>query len=327
MHPTFHLGPLDFPAYFTLLTLGYLAVVMLAWRETLKTNVVDSNKLLDLAIVLLLAGLLGARILHVIADGHFDDYVNLCLEPLKVKGRLLPGGRPCLTDAECVGAERGELCNVLAGTCHQGRDCLRVLKVWYGGLAFYGGLFLAIGVGIWYTNRHKKKIDTWKVGDLGGFAIPLGLVFGRIGCWFSGCCFGCLTDGAHGVTFPKFSPAWDRHVELDLITKKAAESLPVIPMQLYHVAANFAIFLVCYIMYRKWRKYDGWVFWVFMALYAVSRFVLEFWRDDHRGVWFGDSLSTSQLLAIPAVLASFVMFHYLKKRHVRLYGVETGDES
>ncbi len=67
MHPTFQLGPLDFPAYFTFLTLGYLLAVMLAWRESFKTTGVDPNKLLDLSIVMLIAGVLGARLLHVVA--------------------------------------------------------------------------------------------------------------------------------------------------------------------------------------------------------------------------------------------------------------------
>lgn len=320
MHPTLHLGPLDFPAYFTLLTFGYLLAIILAWRECFKMKGIDPNKLLDLSIVLLIAGLLGARILHVIADGHFDDYVNLCLDPLKVKGRFLPGGSPCITDSECLSAERGAICNIVEGTCHQGRDCLRVIKVWYGGLAFYGGLFLAIAAGIWYTRRYPDRLDTWKIGDLAGIGIPLGLVFGRIGCWFSGCCFGGVTEHDHGAVFPKFSPAWDRHLELDLITRKATEALPVIPTQAIHIISNLAIFLLCYLIFKKWRKYDGWVFWIFMALYAVSRFIIEFWRDDHRGVWLGETLSTSQILAIPAILASVVMLWYLRRRHLSLYG-------
>ena len=74
MHPTFHLGPLDFPAYFTFLTLGYLLAALLGWHESFKLKGMDPNKLLDLAIVLLIAGLAGARVQHVLADGELDLY-------------------------------------------------------------------------------------------------------------------------------------------------------------------------------------------------------------------------------------------------------------
>ncbi len=313
MHPTFYLGPLDFPAYFTLLTVGYMAATLLAWRESWKIDGVDPNKFLDLAIVLLIAGLLGARFLHVIADGHLRDYIYLCLDPLETTGRFLRGGRECTADAQCVSAKLGELCNMAKGTCHQSQDCFRTLKIWYGGLAFYGGLLLAIPVGIWYMRRYRDRLVLWRVADLAGFGIALGLVFGRIGCWFGGCCFGGVTDSAHGVVFPRFSPAWDRHVELGLITRAAEAPLAVWPTQLWHVAANLAIFVFTYVWYKRWRRYDGQVFWIFMLLYAISRFVIEFWRDDHRGVWLGDTLSTSQLIGIPVVIAALWMMRRLSR--------------
>jgi phosphatidylglycerol:prolipoprotein diacylglycerol transferase len=279
----------------------------------------DPNKLLDLAIVLLIAGLAGARVQHVLADGELDFYINLCLDPLKTEGKLLAHGQHCLEDAQCVAEEKGELCNVAAGTCHQGRDCLRALKIWYGGLAFYGGLLLAIGVGIWYVLRHKGRLDLWKTADLAGFAIPLGLVFGRVGCWFSGCCFGAVTHEGCGVQFPRNSPAWDRHLELHLLNRSAEASLPVIPTQLIQIGSNLLLFLICYAMYRKWRKFDGSVFWTFMILYAIFRFIIEFYRDDHRGTWFNDSLSTSQIMVIPGVIVSVIMLFYLRRRQARAY--------
>ncbi len=315
MYPTFYLGPLDFPAYFTMLTIGYLLAVMLAWKETFKIPGVDPNKFLDLSIIMLITGLIGARLLHVVADGYLQDYINLCLDPLQVKGRMLPGNIPCVTDDQCLSAQIGELCNPDGGACHQGRDCFRWIKVWYGGLAFYGGLLLAIPVGIWYMSRHKARLPFWKIADLAGFGIPLGLIFGRIGCFLAGCCFGAVTDDGHWhLNFPKGSPAWERHHELHLLARGATESLPVIPTQVIQIITNAIMLVVCYWMYKKWRKFDGQVFVAFMILYAVFRFIVEFFRDDHRGTWLADSLSTSQLLAIPAVLVSVVLGFYLRKR-------------
>jgi len=306
MHPTFHLG-IDFPAYFTLLMVGYTLVVRLAHRDADRWGI-NGNQLLDLSLVLLAAGIIGARALHVIADESFEDYVHLCSDPFQVRGEPLPGNRKCKADADCERAPAGyEVCNPDAGTCHQPRDCLRAFKFWYGGLAYYGGLFLAIGAGIWYVRR--KKMPLWRIGDMAGYAIPLGLVFGRAGCWLAGCCYGEVSTGPIGVAFPAHSPAWDQHLQQGLIARAATESLPVVPTQLMEAAACFAIFAYGYFFQRKRRRFDGQIFFTSMMWYAVARFVIEFWRDDPRGDFLG--LATSQLLGVP--LFAFAAFMYWRE--------------
>lgn len=310
MYPTFHLG-LDFPAYFTLLMLGYTFVVRLAARDCERWGI-DRNRLLDLALWLIAAGIVGSRLLHVVADGQLEDYVHLCTDPLQVKGETLPGGRKCTSDEQCRNAKfadfEAELCHPTAGTCHQGRDCLRAFKFWYGGLTYYGGLGLATLVGIVYIRRHRMPL--WRIGDLAGYAIPLGLVFGRMGCFLAGCCFGEVCPYDHGgVAFPAGSPAWTHHLELGLIGKRAPESLEVWPTQLWEAGACLAIFAFTFFWMRRHRKFDGQIFFVSMMLYAVARFVIEFWRDDPRGGLLG--LATSQLLGIP--LFAFGAFMYWRE--------------
>jgi len=134
MIPTFELGPLEFPAYFTLLTVGFMLAIWLGWRESPRVGV-DQNQLLDLALLVLVMGIVGSRLLHVVADGYWDDYVNLCLDPLQIEGRALPKGYRCNADYVCAAWGRGELCDTATGLCHPGRDCLRAFKIWYGGLA------------------------------------------------------------------------------------------------------------------------------------------------------------------------------------------------
>ena len=309
MYPTFNLG-LDFPAYFTLLMVGYVLVVRLGVRDAPRMGL-DRNRLLDLSLWLIAAGIIGARGLHVFADGQLDDYVNLCRDPLAVHGEVLPSGKKCKSDEQCVKADLGELCHPTAGTCHQGQDCLRAFKFWYGGLTYYGGLGLASLVGILYLRRYKMPL--WRVGDLAGFAIPLGLVFGRVGCFLAGCCFGEVCPYAFGgIAFPAGSPAWERHRDLGLIAKNATESLQVWPTQLWEAAACLAIFLFTYFWMRPRRRFDGQIFFVSMMLYAVARFVIEFWRDDPRGGLLG--LSTSQLLGFPLFAFGAVMYA-IQRRH------------
>jgi phosphatidylglycerol:prolipoprotein diacylglycerol transferase len=302
MYPSFDIGPLSFPAYYTLLMFGYMFVVWLGTKEAVRLGM-DGNKILDLSMVLLIAGIVGARILHVIADGYFWDYVHLCTDPFKVEPKMLKGNHPCIEDAQCVKQKLGEICNTAAGTCHPARDCLRALKIWYGGLAYYGGLICAFFAGLWYVN--KKNIPAWKIGDTAGWAIPLGLVFGRIGCFLAGCCFGKTCTDFFCMVFPKGSPAWDRHKELNLLSAKATESLPVFPSQIFEAAGCLIIFLFLYIYLRPRKKFHGQVFFTMTILYSVLRFILEYFRDDPRGELFG--LSTSQLLGIPIVIFSVYM--------------------
>jgi phosphatidylglycerol:prolipoprotein diacylglycerol transferase len=311
MHPVFNLGPLEFPAYFTFLTLGYTLAVLLAHREALKIpHLVSPVKFIDLSMILLFAGLLGARIMHVLADGYLTEYINLCLDPLATKALPAPEGFRCVSDAACEAKNLGELCNLAAGTCHQGQDCLRALKFWYGGLAFYGGLLLASLVAVWYMRRFRAQIQFPAMADLAGFGIALGLVFGRLGCWLAGCCFGCVAHGGPAVNFPKHSPAFDRHVDLGLITKHAHESLPVIPVQLYQLGANLLVFLAVFAYFKTHKQRDGRTLALFLMLNAVTRFILEYWRDDYRGLWFTDALSSSQLVALP--LFALGLWFYLK---------------
>jgi phosphatidylglycerol:prolipoprotein diacylglycerol transferase len=55
------------------------------------------------------------------------------------------------------------------------------------------------------------------------------------------------------------------------------------------------------------KRFDGEVILAYTSLYAMARFVLEFFRGDaDRGFVFGGSLSTSQLIALivgPAAIA------------------------
>ncbi len=328
MTPSFDIGPMDFPAYFTLLTVGFMAAIWLAWREAPGVGV-DQNALLDTALVALVMGILGARGLHVLVDGYLQDYIHLCLDPLALEGRALPHGWKCPTDFVCQIWERGALCHPETGLCHPARDCLRPLKFWYGGLTYYGGFLSAFAACLWFVRR--RRMPVWRVADLTGFAIALGLVFGRLGCFFAGCCFGKTWSGSLAVAFPRGGPAWRQHVDqsqmlqhftrdlapgstwwneiaaLAHLPKSAAASWPVHATQLYEMLVNVFVFAACYWLFKKRRSYDGKVFWWFVLLYSVGRFITEAWRNDERGLWFGEALSTSQLIGIPLVLLALFM--------------------
>ncbi len=295
MHPSFDLGVIQLPAYFTLLMVGFTLAILLAHAEGMRRGL-DGNTILDCGLLMLAMGLIGSRALHVIADGQFMDYVHLCTDPSQVPGLALGPGVHCADAAQCVRAGLGDVCEATTGLCRQQQDCLRVFKIWYGGYAYYGGFLLAVPSGLWFLRR--RGVSMWQVADLSGWAIALGLVFGRTGCLLAGCCFGEISQGPTGLAFPKYSPAWDKQIHLHQITASATQSLPVHPTQLYEALACAVIFLVCLWRYRKGPRFDGQIFFLFMLLYALFRFSVEFLRADDRGEWFG-LLSTSQLISLP----------------------------
>ncbi len=295
MYPSFDLGFIQLPAYFTLLMVGFTLAILLAHAEGLRKGL-DGNTILDCGLLMLATGLIGSRALHVVADGQFMDYVHLCTDPSQVPGLALGPGVHCADANQCVRAGLGDLCDATSGLCRQQQDCLRVFKIWYGGYAYYGGFLLAVPTGLWFLRR--RRVSMWQVADLAGWAIALGLVFGRTGCLLAGCCFGEISDGPTALAFPRHSPAWDKQLHLHQITANATQSLPVHPTQLYEALACAVIFVVCLWRYRKGAAFAGQIFFLFMLQYALFRFSVEFLRADDRGEWFG-LLSTSQLISLP----------------------------
>jgi phosphatidylglycerol:prolipoprotein diacylglycerol transferase len=146
----------------------------------------------------------------------------------------------------------------------------------------------------------------WRVTDLAGYGIPLGLFWGRMGCYLNGCCFGKVTTGWLGVVFPRGGAAWRHQIEAHLLAETAHAPLPVHPAQLYLALLNLGVFFVCYFLIRPRKRFDGQVFWWFVVLYTVVRSAVEVVRDDDRGVLFG-FLSTSQIISLPFLVLALYM--------------------
>jgi phosphatidylglycerol:prolipoprotein diacylglycerol transferase len=286
------------PAYFALLMLGFAVATWLAAKSA-KRQGLDPDVMIDLGLVSVLAGVAGGRILHVLADGYFWDYVHLCTDPSLVVWRTVTSAAEC-KQLEGVWNASEELCHA----AH--RDCFAWAAFWNGGLAYYGGLIGASGAGLLFLKRERFPLG--KACDIAGMAIPVGLFFGRMGCFLGGCCFGTVTDHPLGVSFPEYSAASEKQFREGLLATKALPSLPVHAAQLYEGIGCrvLAIVLAAWVQPRK--RFDGQVMLCFLGGYAVLRFVIEIVRDDDRGAFLG--LSTSQLIGV-AILA-FVTAAWLK---------------
>jgi phosphatidylglycerol:prolipoprotein diacylglycerol transferase len=302
MHPDlFRFFGTSFPSYFVLLVSGFLFATAsgVLWARRIGEN---ADVIVDLGLAMLLAGVVGARLLHVVADGHFMEYVHMCTAPAMVDWPI--------NRAECLSADYDGVWDAARSMCHpKSADCFAWAKFWAGGLTYYGGLIGASGAA-WFILK-RDKFPFWKGADMAGFAIPLGLAFGRMGCLLAGCCFGATCTLPWAVAFPGRSAASDEQFRDHLLPSAAMWSLPVHPTQIYEAVASLGISAFCLLFVSPRKRYDGQVFVSFIALYAIARFLLEILRRDDRGGFGG--LSTSQGLGV-ALLAFAAVVHLVRGR-------------
>jgi len=294
------------PSYFVLLLTGFIFATLMGaiWAKRIGQ---DPDVIVDLGLAMLLAGIAGGRLLHVIADGYFWDYVHLCTDPSKVDWHL--------DRAQCLSADYSGVWDAARAVCKpKGRDCFAWARFYAGGLAYYGG-FLGASLAAWYLLR-ADRFPFWKAADMAGMVVPLGLGFGRMGCLLAGCCFGSPTSSSLGLVFPPNSPASESEFKAGLLPSMSQSSLSIHPTQIYESGASFAIaaLLILYLHGRK--RYDGQIFMAFTALYAAVRFGLEFLRSDDRGELLG--LSTSQLIGVLLIAAALGGHRLLSRRVGRL---------
>lgn len=175
-----------------------------------------------------------------------------------------------------------------------------IVRVDQGGLMFYGGLILAVLVFVTWCRVKKESLV--RLADLFTTVVPLGHAFGRVGCFFYGCCYGRLSDSPCAVAFPRGSPAWYEQVNAGLVAGEATASLPVLPTQLFEAAAVLALFVVLFLLYRRyWQRLPGFVMGCYFVGYACIRFGIEVLRGDPRAAV--GPFSISQTISLGLLLA------------------------
>ena len=165
------------------------------------------------------------------------------------------------------------------------------------GMTFIGGLIggVACFLAIYFIFRKKYTARLYEVISLLPCSILIAHAFGRIGCFFAGCCYGKETDSFLGVQFPDLPH-------------------PVHPTQLYEAAFLFVLFAVSvYLILKKDFKHN---LSLYLIAYGVFRFLIEYVRGDDRGELVG-FVSPSQFWSIFMVVAGvaiiFVMNRILNK--------------
>src|SRR3954452_16526138 len=175
-----------------------------------------------------------------------------------------------------------------------------LLSLARSGGVFYGGLILAVVVALWYIR--KVGLPLWTTTDVFAPGIALGHVVGRFGCLFAGCCYGKPTTLPWGITFT--DPFAAANVGTPL-------GVPLHPTQIYEAGAEALILAVLLLTERKGKPFAGRTFWLYMLLYAISRFIIEFFRGDERGTVL--MFSTSQFISVLLAPLALAMLVYLSR--------------
>jgi phosphatidylglycerol---prolipoprotein diacylglyceryl transferase len=179
-------------------------------------------------------------------------------------------------------------------------DPRELLTLARSGGVFYGGLILAVIVALWYIRR--AGLPLWTTCDVFAPGIALGHVVGRFGCFFAGCCYGKPTTLPWGITFT--DPFAAANVGTPL-------GVHLHPTQLYEAGAEALILMALLLTEKKGKPYPGRTFWLYILLYAVSRFIIEYFRGDERGTV--GIFSTSQFISLVLAPLAIGMLVYLAR--------------
>jgi phosphatidylglycerol:prolipoprotein diacylglycerol transferase len=292
-------------SYFAMVAFGFIIGAILI-RRWAKAKGIDPRLMTDFVIWMALFGVIGSKLLHVIADGHFMDYVHACTAPELVDWPVDKG--------ECKRLD-GVWDNV-KHVCHpRESNCFAWIDITSGGFAFYGGFIGAALFSIYFIRKHR--LPAGKIVDMAGWVLMLGVAWGRIGCVLAGCCFGARTDSCLGVVFPPGSAASRFQEHAGMISSYHLDSLPVHFTQAYESLACLLIAVFSYVVVRPRKRFDGQVFCIAAGLYAVARFMLEFIRNDERGGALG--LSTSQLIAVLFIIVLIYLWRVFKQQAARTF--------
>ncbi len=149
----------------------------------------------------------------------------------------------------------------------------------FGGSVFYGGLIGGTILGLIYLKHAKMNVGMFC--DIVAPGAALFHMFGRIGCFLAGCCYGVECNVGFTMTVSEIP---------------GANGVSRLPIQLIESGFELILFILLWSLLSR-NILQGRLLPLYFMIYPVGRFTLEFFRGDaHRGIWFG--VSTSQWISM-----------------------------
>ena len=171
-------------------------------------------------------------------------------------------------------------------------EFIKTFFVYLSGMVFYGGFIGAlIGIYVFASKYKYLKGQEKNLIDLYAVVFPLFHTFGRIGCFFGGCCYGVESHFGFRTDTNTLNPS------INGVTR--------LPIQLIEASCNLIIFFIMLYLFKK-GLFKNLLIYIYMIIYGTVRFIDEFFRGDtYRGFIFG--ISTSQFISILLIIFSIVM--------------------
>lgn len=261
MHPYLEIFGLKIPTYGLISLVGILLAGALAYFLA-KRRGLDPNELINIGIFAVIGVFLGSHLLYAIT--RIEDIIAVC-------GNY--------------------------GTYENFGEFFQDIWNYCNGMVFYGGLYGGVLAG--FIVIKVRKLSVGQYGDIFAVALPLFHAFGRVGCFFAGCCYGI---------------PWENGISGRVMGSGNVESVARFPVQLCESGILLLLASLLLLLFLK-NKFSGELMGVYLASYAVIRFALEFLRGDEiRGRLF--ALSTSQWISLFTLLgvAVYVVLKLIKRR-------------
>lgn len=181
---------------------------------------------------------------------------------------------------------------------------IEILYTWEGGLASHGGAIGVLLAVLAFSKFTAKRSALWTFDKLVvAVAMVAGLI--RLGNLFNSEIFGHATDLPWGFMFVN-SPEWHAMYE-----GQACH-----PTQIYEALCYFALFAL--LMWMYWKKdaqtRPGLLFGTFLVGTFLTRFFIEFIKNDQVDFEASMTLNMGQWLSIPFVLAGIWLIIYAMRR-------------
>lgn len=180
---------------------------------------------------------------------------------------------------------------VIAEFSYYSQNPAAIFRLTDGGLSFFGMMFGAYIVGIYYMKR--AKLPVWKIADEIAVYLPLGYALARVGCLLNGCCYGVPANLPWAFPVP------------------TVDNLPRHPTQIYALLISLLIFIIIW-LFRNHRQFPGFLFWLYVLLYTVGRFIVEGFRVSQI-IAFG-RLRLTQLFCLLLFIPVGIYFFYRLKK-------------
>lgn len=269
MHPTIiQFGPVAIRSYGLMLAISFIIGLWFAGRRA-KSQGINPDIFNNFSIFAIISSIVGARLFYVFF--HFSEFND-------------PSRRNIFT-------RFGIILLRIISPFHSGGE------FGISGLMFYGGLIVAIVVGVLYIHHHR--INILKVCDIMAPSIALGAFFTRIGCFLNGCCFGKPTDSFWGMVFPDASPA-----------SYFFPGTAIYPTQIFSSLLGITAFVMLLFL-ERYKRFEGYTFTLFLMFLAFGRFVIDYFRFYTEIVTIrtiGLTLTINQVIGICIFLVSLIMF-------------------